>query len=131
MTGMYFANYMEQSPSEKLTVSQLRNSPNFMEPEGSLPHSQAPTTCPILSLSILVYAPLSHFLKIHLNIILPSTTRLFGWSPSLRSFYQNHIYTSHVSLHATCPAHLILMVLITDTLMSIHFRVQLTELCAV
>jgi len=32
---------------EKLTVSQLViNSPHFMEPEGSLPHSQLPTTCP-------------------------------------------------------------------------------------
>ena len=32
---------------EKPTGSQLvKNSPNFMEPEGSLPHSQMPTTCP-------------------------------------------------------------------------------------
>ena len=31
----------------KLTGSQLaRNSPHFMEPEGSLPHSQVPSTCP-------------------------------------------------------------------------------------
>ena len=32
---------------EKLTGSQQsRNSPHFMEPEGSLPHSQVPATCP-------------------------------------------------------------------------------------
>jgi len=32
---------------EKLTVcSWSRNSPHFMEPEGSLPHSQVPVTCP-------------------------------------------------------------------------------------
>ena len=32
---------------EQLTGSQLaRNSPHFMEPEGSLPHSQMPVTCP-------------------------------------------------------------------------------------
>ena len=33
--------------TEKLTVySWSRNSPHFMEPEGSLPHSQVPATCP-------------------------------------------------------------------------------------
>jgi hypothetical protein len=31
---------------EKLAGPQLVNSPRFMEPEGSLPHSQAPTNCP-------------------------------------------------------------------------------------
>ena len=33
---------------EKLTgsVSQSRNSPHFMEPEGSVAHSQVPATCP-------------------------------------------------------------------------------------
>jgi hypothetical protein len=31
---------------EKLTGSQSRNSPHFMETEGSLPHSQVPATCP-------------------------------------------------------------------------------------
>jgi len=30
---------------EKLIVSQSRNSLHFMEPEGSLPHSQVPATC--------------------------------------------------------------------------------------
>jgi hypothetical protein len=39
---------MEQSPSReaKSTLSQSRNSPNFMEPEGSLTCSQEPATCP-------------------------------------------------------------------------------------
>ena len=30
----------------ELVLSQSRNSPHFMEPEGSLPHSQVPATCP-------------------------------------------------------------------------------------
>jgi hypothetical protein len=39
---------MEQSPSWEANwfCSQSRNSQHFMEPKGSLPHSQVPTTCP-------------------------------------------------------------------------------------
>jgi len=38
-------NSVEQTPSweANMILSKLRNSPNFMGPEGSLPHSQAPT----------------------------------------------------------------------------------------
>jgi len=53
-----------------------------MEPEGSLPHSQVPTTCPYPSQLDLVRTPTSHFLKIHLNIILPSTSASSKWSLS-------------------------------------------------
>ena len=40
-----------------------------MEPDGSLPHSQMPATCPILSQFHPVHTPKFYFLKIHLNII--------------------------------------------------------------
>ena len=40
-----------------------------MEPEGSLP--QVPVTCPYPEPARYSYTPISHFLKIHLNIILP------------------------------------------------------------
>ena len=44
-----------------------------MEPEGSSPHSQVPATCPYPEPArSSPYPPKSHFLKIHLNIILPS-----------------------------------------------------------
>jgi hypothetical protein len=41
-------NSMEQSPSckAKNVLSYSRNSPHFMEPEGSSPYSQQPATCP-------------------------------------------------------------------------------------
>jgi hypothetical protein len=70
---------------EKLTGSAAsqKNSPNFMETEGSLPHSQVPATCPC-SEPDPGHTLTSHFLKIHLNIILPSTPGSCMWSLSLR-----------------------------------------------
>jgi len=44
-----------------------------MEPKGSLPQSQVPATFPILSQLDTAHTPTSHLLKIHLNIIHPST----------------------------------------------------------
>jgi len=43
-----------------------------MEPEGSLRQSQVPPPVPIMSQLYPVHTPTTHFLKVHLNIILPS-----------------------------------------------------------
>ena len=59
----------------------------------SLPHSQVPATCPS-SEPDPVRTPTSHFLKIHHNIIPPSTTRSPSWSLSLRCPHQNPVYAS-------------------------------------
>jgi len=50
-----------------------------MEPEGSLSHSQVPSTCPYPEPARFSPYPTSHFLKIHLNIIPPSTPRSPKW----------------------------------------------------
>ena len=50
-----------------------------MEPDGSLQHSQVPAIRPILSQVHSAHTPTSYFLKIYLNIILPSTPGSPKW----------------------------------------------------
>jgi hypothetical protein len=52
-------------------------------------------------------------LKIQFNIILPYMPISFKWSVSLMFLHQNLLCTSPQFVRATCPAHLILLDLIT------------------
>ena len=52
-----------------------------------------------------------YFLKLNFNIIIPSTPRSSMWSHFLRFPHQNPICTSLLSICATCPTHLILVLL--------------------
>jgi hypothetical protein len=79
----------------KLTVSQLvKKFPTFY---GTRRLITAFTRARHLSLSwasSIQSMPLSHFLKVHFNIILPSTPGSPKWSPFLRSPHQNPVCTS-------------------------------------
>ena len=67
-----------------------------MEPEGLLPHSQNPITCPNPEPDQSSPCHTSHFLKIHLNIIFSSAPALSKWSLSLRFPHQCPVYTPHL-----------------------------------
>jgi len=116
----------------------LRNSPHFMEPRSSLPHSQAPATCPYPEADLSTPSSPSHFLKIYLNNILPfkpSTSKRFL---SLRFPHQNPIsllplpHTCHlprpVEMTYTDPIYKIMM-METDSVLGTSVYLKLLTGC--
>jgi len=100
-----------------------RNSSQFTEPEGSLPHSQAPATSsyPETDLS----SPC-----IHIPLLEdPSTPGPSKWSLSLGSPHQNPLHTLPAPIRATCPAHLMLLDMITQIILG-EYRSLSTSLCS-
>ena len=77
-----------------------------MEPGCSVPHLQEPTAFSFPEPDQSSPCPPSHFLKIHLNIILPFTPGSSKWPLSLRFLHHNPVYNSPVPIRATCSAYL-------------------------
>ena len=99
---------MEQRPSWEANRSSANqeNSPHFIKPEGSLPHSQQPATCPYPAPDRYSPRPAPHFSKINFNITLTSRPGSSKWSASLKFPNQNpvHISPPPHTCYTTCPS---------------------------
>jgi len=100
-----------------------------MEPEGSLPYSRVPANSFYPEPSRSTPYPTSHCLKIHFNIILPSTPGSYKRSLSLMFPHQNPVYASLPPTRATGPAHLILD-FITRKILGEEYRSLSSPLCS-
>ena len=98
-SGRYLLTYcMEQSPSwEANRFPASQEIPHILwNPKVHYRIHKCPLPVPILRQLDPVRNPTSHFLNIHLNIILASTPRSPKWSLSLRFPHQNPVYASHL-----------------------------------
>jgi len=91
---------------------------------------KCPPTVPILSQLDPVHTPISHCLKIQLNIILPSMPGSPKWSLTPRFPNQNPVSTSPLPHTRYITAHLILLDFISQTIWGEQYRSLHSSLCS-
>jgi hypothetical protein len=109
---------------KKLIVTQLvKKYPAFLwNPNVHYRVHTSPPMDPILS-QLNPVRPIDPYLpKVHLNVILLPTPRSPQWSLAFGPPNQNPVNTSPLPMRATCPAHLILLDLITLTISGEEYR---------
>ena len=105
----YLLTPLSRALLEKLTGSAASQEipRNFWNPKVHHLTHKCPPPVPILSQLHPVPTNPSHFLKIQINIILPSTSGSPQWSLSLRFSHQNPVHPSllHHTCHMPRPSH--------------------------
>ena len=123
---------MEESPSwEANRFSVTEEIPRILwNPKVHYRIHKCPPPVPILNQLDSVHISTSHFLKIHLNIILPSTPGSPQW-PLPLGLPTETLYTPLLSpKRATCPSHLIFLRFITRTLLGEEYNSLSSSLCS-
>ena len=116
---------------EKLTGSVAsQESPRILwNPKVHYLIQKCPPPIPILSQLHPVPTTHSHFLKIHLNIMLPSTSGSPQWSLSLRFPHQNLVQTSPLPHTCHMSTHNILLDFATRTILGKEYRSLSSSIC--
>ena len=123
---------MQHSPSWEANRFSASQIPSILwNPKFHYRSQNSPPSVPIPSQIVQVQNHTSHFLKILLNLILPSTPGSPNWSLSFRFPHQNPVYASpNASMRVAFPAHLNLPDFITRKLLSEVYRSLRFSLCS-